>query len=99
MPPTREQENISSYIEKENARIEQTVSYAEREIKLIQEYRTRLISDVVTGKVDVRSIKVEDITDEELLENMPDTEEIPVYSETLAGREEVEDSLEDGEEI
>ncbi len=27
----------------------------------MQEYRTRLISDVVTGKVDVRDIKIPDI--------------------------------------
>lgn len=34
--------------------IEQAVSNAEEEIKLIREYRDRLIFDVVTGQVDVR---------------------------------------------
>ena len=29
-------------------------AHAEREISLLHEYRTRLIADVVTGKIDVR---------------------------------------------
>jgi type I restriction enzyme S subunit len=31
-----------------------TISRLEREIDLLREYRTRLIADVVTGKLDVR---------------------------------------------
>jgi type I restriction enzyme S subunit len=30
----------------------------ERQIRLMTEYRTRLISDVVTGKIDVRGIEI-----------------------------------------
>ncbi|MDY6873024.1 MAG: hypothetical protein SVR81_03520 [Chloroflexota bacterium] len=33
-----------------------SLDHAQREIDLIREYRTRLISDVVTGKVDVRHL-------------------------------------------
>lgn len=33
----------------------QSVSRLEREVTLIREYRTRLIADVVTGKLDVRA--------------------------------------------
>ncbi len=33
-----------------------TILRAEHEIELMREYRTRLISDVVTGQVDVRGI-------------------------------------------
>ncbi len=36
------------------AKINRLSTQAEAEIKLLQEYRTRLISDVVTGKLDVR---------------------------------------------
>jgi len=36
------------------ARIDTASARHQHEIELIQEYRTRLISDVVTGKVDVR---------------------------------------------
>ena len=34
--------------------LERTAARAEREIELLREYRTRLIADVVTGKLDVR---------------------------------------------
>lgn len=35
------------------------ITRTQREISLIREYRTRLIADVVTGKVDVRGVAVE----------------------------------------
>ena len=67
LPPLDEQQSIIAHINEKCAEISQTISRAEREIDLIQEYRTRLISDVVTGKVDVRDIDVPEIADEELL--------------------------------
>lgn len=36
--------------------IDQEIVKTQQEIRLIREYRTRLISDVVTGKVDVRHL-------------------------------------------
>jgi len=33
----------------------------QREIDLIREYRTRLIADVVTGKIDVRNAPIENV--------------------------------------
>ncbi|MFQ5685644.1 MAG: restriction endonuclease subunit S [Candidatus Scalindua sp.] len=60
-----------------------------KEEKLLEEYRTRLIADVVTGKVDVRGIKVEDVAEEELpvcvrrtgrLDNLSDTETSSTYA-------------------
>lgn len=62
----REQEGILDYINKKSLEIDQAVTRAEREIVLIREYRTRLISDVVTGQVDVRGIEVPEVTEEEL---------------------------------
>lgn len=41
------------YIETETQRIDSTVSKIEKEIELMQEYRTTLISEVVTGKIKV----------------------------------------------
>jgi len=58
LPSLEKQREILDYI---NAFIEKTtklVSSIEDEITLLQEYRTRLISDVVTGKMDVRGIAV-----------------------------------------
>ncbi|MBT3881031.1 MAG: restriction endonuclease subunit S [Candidatus Scalindua sp.] len=94
LPPASEQKEIFDFLEITSMRIDLAIEKAQHQIDLLQQYRTRLISDVVTGKVDVRSIKVEDVTDEELLENMPDTEEIPACAEASAGRKEVEDDVE-----
>ena len=56
LPPLKEQKRILDYIEKHCSSLEEGIQKAQREIDLIREYRTRLISDVVTGKVDVRHL-------------------------------------------
>ena len=43
--------------------------------KLIRKYRTRLIAEVVTGKVDIRDIPVETAPKDEALEDFVETEE------------------------
>lgn len=50
-----EQQAIVIRIKEENTPIDNTIEQALAEIKLIREYRDRLIADVVTGQVDVRS--------------------------------------------
>jgi type I restriction enzyme S subunit len=55
-PPVDEQQEIVQHIEEDSRLIDQTISRAQREIELIQEYRTRLVADVVTGRVDVRHL-------------------------------------------
>ena len=65
LPPLEEQRSISVYLKVKIDEIDQAISRAEREIELMTEYRTRLISDVVTGKVDVRGINVPQISDDE----------------------------------
>lgn len=54
MPPLEEQRLICKRIDLEVAGILNTIDRTEREIALLREYRTRLIADVVTGKLDVR---------------------------------------------
>ena len=61
IPSLEEQAQIVSYIETKTAALDQAISRTEREIALMQEYRTRLISDVVTGKIDVQNIEIPDI--------------------------------------
>ena len=56
VPPVEEQEPIARHIDKATASLGRAISRATREIDLIREYRTRLIADVVTGKVDVRHL-------------------------------------------
>ncbi len=65
-PPPEEQQAIIAHINEKCAEIGQAISRAEREIELMLEYRIRLISDVVTGQVDVRGIEAPEVAEEEL---------------------------------
>jgi type I restriction enzyme S subunit len=69
LPPVEEQKSICLRIAHECQPLDDAIARAEDEIKLIREYRDRLIADVVTGQIDVRSWQPgpEDrITDEDL---------------------------------
>ena len=54
LPSKEEQEKICDVIDRELAGLSRTISTTEKEISLLREYGTRLIADVVTGKLDVR---------------------------------------------
>lgn len=75
IPPIDEQKTIVEYIEKETVLIDKTIDRTEREIELIQEYRTRLVSDLVTGKVDVRSVEIPDFDSVEMEQEVEGDEE------------------------
>ena len=69
LPAIQEQRAISEHIDRETSRMDTLVSRYKHELDLMQEYRTRLISDVVTGKWDVRGVEllaVEAIIDVEI---------------------------------
>jgi type I restriction enzyme S subunit len=53
-PPSSEQQAIVAGIGTEIAPVTTAIARTEREIALMQEYRTRLTADLVTGKLDVR---------------------------------------------
>lgn len=55
---SKEQLEIVEYIKKEQNRIDIIVTKAKQEIELMKEYKTALISEVITGKVDVRDEKI-----------------------------------------
>ena len=54
LPPVEEQQTILEDISRRTTGLNATRARAESEISLLREYRTRLIADVVTGKLDVR---------------------------------------------
>lgn len=54
LPTLEEQQRIVDNITAASAPVNIAISRLEREIDLLREYRTRLIADVVTGKLDVR---------------------------------------------
>jgi len=65
---TDEQHKIVAYLDEQCARINNVIDKLNEEITLFTEFRTRLISDVVTGKLDVRDVvvpehnRVDDVT-------------------------------------
>ena len=58
-PPTNEQTHIVKYLRRATANVDSTIDRTHRQIALMNEYRTRLIADVVTGQIDVRNATVE----------------------------------------
>lgn len=81
-PPNEEQREIVTEIEQIEKQQSSIIAGVNRQIEKLQEFRTRLISDVVTGQIDVRSIKVPDdeyinneITEEEFEEESENNEE------------------------
>jgi type I restriction enzyme S subunit len=56
-PSIQEQLKIVIYIESETARIDEAIENVRSQIEKLEEYRTVLISDAVTGKIDVRGFE------------------------------------------
>jgi type I restriction enzyme S subunit len=55
VPPMPEQVSICEGLQRELLPVDAAISRLEREIELFGEYRTRLVADVVTGKLDVQA--------------------------------------------
>ncbi|AEK19514.1 restriction modification system DNA specificity domain-containing protein [Methanococcus maripaludis X1] len=53
-PPIQEQTNIAQYLDKETEKIDKIIIKTEKNIELLKEYKTSLIHNAVTGKIDVR---------------------------------------------
>ena len=68
LPPLPEQRAIVEYLDKATSNIDEAIARARRQIELVHEYRTRLIADVVTGKLDVRAAAAQ-LPDEDNCEN------------------------------
>lgn len=77
LPPVEEQKLICDWIKSECRIFDDAIARTEEEIKLIREYRDRLIADVVTGQVDVRGWQPgpEDIVDDVTLAALGDDSE------------------------
>jgi len=76
IPRQDEQEAILSHILRETKDLDEAIARAEDEIKLIREYRDRLIADVVTGQIDVRGWRPgpDDLASDEELAALDDDE-------------------------
>ena len=58
LPPVNEQQGIIDYIGKVNRKIDQQMSKATDVIGRLTEYRSALITNAVTGKIDVRNFQI-----------------------------------------
>ena len=64
LPSIREQQAIVDHITRESSGRDASIERARRQIELMEEYRTRLIADVVTGKLDVRNTEQPNIQEQ-----------------------------------
>ena len=54
VPPLSEQTQIADFLDRKTEQIDELLSAEQQKIELLKEYRQSLISEVVTGKIDVR---------------------------------------------
>lgn len=78
LPPLGEQRTIVKALHAPIGRLENTLNRVYREINLLHEYHTALVTDVVTGKLDVRGVEVPDLGDDELTEELRCEEEYEI---------------------
>jgi hypothetical protein len=74
VPPEVEQARIVDHVTRTTRELDVAVRTANRDISLLREYRTRLIADVVTGKLDAREAAASLPDEAEELEPLDDTE-------------------------
>jgi type I restriction enzyme S subunit len=89
LPSVREQQQILTVIEEDLSPLNTAISRLEREIDLLREYRTRLVADVVTGKLDVREAAAA-LPDEAPLDDAtasPDTDDDALDTDDLTETE------------
>jgi len=88
MPPLEQQEDLLVFLTEVESQHRAAVALAQREIDLLREYRTRLIADVVTGKLDVREAAARLPAEDEAADEVEEAEVL-----------EKEDVLEEMEEV
>lgn len=85
VPPLSEQEKIAAALDRELLGCNTAISRLEREIELLREYRTRLVADVVTGKLDVREVAAQ----------LPDEVQVDTIQEAVDLSDETENADEE----
>jgi type I restriction enzyme S subunit len=78
VPPKDEQREIIAEVHGSTCEVETTIATIGREIAFLREFRTRLIADVVTGKLDVRgaAAALPEITKTERIDEPIDGEDV-----------------------
>lgn len=86
-PSYLEQKETAAFLDKVNSSVLGRVDSIQREINLLREYRTRLIADVVTGKLDVRGAELPELDEAEEIgeaveEKLEDSGELEAVEES-----------------
>src|SRR5690554_1867256 len=87
LPNINDQVAIVNHLNKETLVINTTISKIEKEIALVEEYKTALIAEAVTGKIDVRGYEVPEVTEEETYEEIEDPDS---YRDSMAAEDAAE---------
>jgi type I restriction enzyme S subunit len=75
VPPLEEQDRTVASLDTDLSRVNDAIESAYREINLVREYRTRLIADVVTGRLDVRAVELPTLDEAESVEDLDASDE------------------------
>ena len=86
LPPPEQQVEIVNFLGQATAEATRAVEHMGHEIALIQEFRTRLIADVVTGKLDVRTAAA----------SLPETAELEPIDDLVEG-DDLDEAVDDAE--
>jgi type I restriction enzyme S subunit len=81
LPPEDEQAEIVKYIPAQIEMIEKAITTIQTQIDKLHELRTRIISDVVTGQIDVRGIEIPDFEMVEETDESADEEDVSEETE------------------
>lgn len=91
-PPLKEQHAIAAFLDSETSRFNSLIAQIRKSIEKLREYRTCLISDVITGKVDVRGVVIPAMDEAETLEDIDTGEDTETEAQELIESEEVADA-------
>lgn len=78
LPEIEEQRNLLEDIRHESSSLDLAISSVLKETNLLREYRTRLIADVVTGKLDARGVALPELDEADVLDDMDTGEDAEV---------------------
>lgn len=99
VPAVEAQQRIVEWIQSQTTRLEDAKDIADRHVGLLREYRTRLIADVVTGKLDVREAAAQ-LPDEAPESETSEEPEVPAEGDEDVADAEPRDAMaEDAEAV
>src|SRR5207237_9746876 len=77
-PRVHDHQSILKFMEDEVRAVTVIIANTDRELPLLREFRTRLVADVVTGKIDVRAATaaLPEITESEPIDETVDGEDL-----------------------